>query len=352
MKFNKEIRIGKLSISSRSKTFIISEIGVNHNGSLNKAFKLIDESKKCGADAVKFQLFKADNLILKNVKKANYQIKNHKINQSQFEMLKSLEISFESLDKIRQYCEKINIIFIITPYDEKSLIDIVKLKSAAIKIASTDTNNYSFIKNVSKYNLPIIYSTGMTNMNDITEGVKTIHKYNKNLVILQCTSEYPSIESQINLNVINTYKSKFNCLVGFSDHTPGIGASPYAIACGAKVIEKHFTLDKKSSGPDHKSSLIPKEFKLLVNEIRRVELLMGSYDKIITKSEVNNQLRMQKYVVSNNNISAGSKISANDLVFKRTGGVGVKASEYKLIIGKELIKNISSNSPISFKDLK
>lgn len=346
MNFAKKIRIGTKLITETSRTFVIAEIGVNHNGSIKLAKKMIDQAKSADADAVKFQLFKPENIILENVKKANYQIKNHKKKQTQFQMLKDLEIDIKFLKTIKEYCLKKEIEFIVTPYDDISLKEIVKLGTSAIKVASTDTNNFLFLKKISKCNLPIIYSTGMTEMKDIEEGVKTINQFSKKLIILQCTSDYPSKNDEINLNVISSFKKKFNCLIGFSDHSSGIGASPYAVALGAKIIEKHFTLNKDMDGPDHRASLEPKELKNLIKEIRIVENYLGSFEKKITKSEKSNKKKMQKFIVSKINLKKDDYISMKNICFKRTGGMGIKSSNFKAILNKRLNRNIKINTPL------
>lgn len=351
MNFKQKIKIGRKYISNNSKTFVIAEIGVNHNGSITLAKKLINYAKQAGADAVKFQLFKAENLILQNVKKADYQIKNHKKKQTQFEMLKDLQVDFDFLKIIKKYCDKKKIEFIVTPYDEKSLDEILKLGTSAIKVASTDTNNFHFLAKMAKSKLPIIYSTGMTNMKDIDEGINTIAKFSKKLIILQCTSDYPSKNKEIHLNVLSTFKKRFKCLIGFSDHTEGIGASPYAVALGAKVIEKHFTLDKKMKGPDHKASLEPNELKDLIIQIRKVEDYLGSFEKKVTKSELSNKKKMQKYIVTKKKLFKNDIITLNNISFKRTGGVGIKSSDFKIVINKKLKRSIDINKPIKYSYL-
>lgn len=351
MNFTQKIKIGSKYISESSKTFIIAEIGVNHNGSISLAKKLINYAKTAGADAVKFQLFKAENLILKNVDKADYQKKNHKKNQTQYEMLKNLQIDINFLKTIKKYCVLKKIEFIVTPYDEKSLEEIIKLGTSAIKVASTDTNNFKFLSKISKCKLPIIYSTGMTDMKDIEQGVRIINKFSKKLIILQCTSNYPSKNNEIHLNVISLFKKKFKCIVGFSDHTDGIGASPYAVALGAKIIEKHFTLNKNFEGPDHKASLEPKELKHLVKEIRNVEKYLGSSQKKVTKSEKSNQKKMQKYIVTARKLNKNEKLTFDNLTFKRTGGIGIKSSDYKKVLNKKINQNINIDTPLKFSYL-
>lgn len=351
MIFTQKIKIGSKYISEKSKTFVIAEIGVNHNGSISLAKKLINLAKSAGADAVKFQLFKAENLILKNVDKADYQIKNHKKNQTQYEMLEDLQVDINFLKIIKKYCVLKRIEFIVTPYDEKSLDEVIKLGISAIKVASTDTNNFKFLSKISKCKLPIIYSTGMTEMKDIEQGVKTINKFSKKLIILQCTSDYPSKNNEIHLNVISSFKKKFKCIVGFSDHTKGIGASPYAVALGAKIIEKHFTLNKNFEGPDHKASLEPKELKQLIKEIRNVEKYLGSFQKKITKSEKTNQKKMQKYIVTKKNMYKNEKLTLENLSFKRTGGIGIKSSNYRKVLNKKINRNINIDTPLKFSYL-
>lgn len=257
MNFNKNINVGDFSLNTESPIFIIAEAGVNHNGDLEIAKKLIDLASEAGANAVKFQTFKTENLILKDVQKAQYQKKTTDSKESQFEMLKKLEVSKEQNQELKKYCKKKSIIFLTTPFDEKSLDDLDDLNLLAYKIASTDTTNLPFLKKIAKKGKPIFLSTGMSYLTEVKIALETIYEYNKDVVLLQCTANYPIKNNEANLNVINTYKKCFDVLLGYSDHSVGIGAAPYSVPMGVVVVEKHFTYDKNLSGPDHKASLSP-----------------------------------------------------------------------------------------------
>ena len=342
MKFNKQISINKKIINDENKTFIIAEAGINHNGSLLKAKKLIKIAKQCGADAIKFQNFKTEKLIKKNVKKPSYQNKNLKNKKlTQYNMLKKVELNFEETKKLINYCKKLNIEFISTPYDDESLSKLIKLNVTTIKIASTDLTNISFIKKIAKSKKNIILSTGMSYLHEIKQAVKEIKKYNKNLIILQCTSDYPTKDSEAGILLVKKFKNLFKCIIGFSDHTVGVGASPYAVCLGAKVIEKHFTLNKNDIGPDHKASLSPIELKNLVNQIRSVEKYLLLDVKAPTKSELNSRKYLQKHIVASKKILKGDLFTEKNLQCMRTGGIGLSASNYFKIIGKKSKRNFA-----------
>jgi len=335
MRFNKEIKIGSFIISEQSKVFIIAEAGVNHCGDIEIAKKLIEVAKESGANAVKFQAYKTENIILNNVEKAPYQNKSDFLSKNQFDMLKRLELSNEENKILKVYCKNLDIIFLTTPYDEDSLNDLDELPVDAYKIASTDLTNIPFLIKVAKKNKPIIISTGMSYLQEVELSLREIGKINRDIILLQCISSYPTKLDEVNLKVINSFKEKFDILVGFSDHTNGVGASPYAVALGAKVIEKHFTLDKNLDGPDHKASLNPNELKKLVDEIRKVESYLGSGLKMPTFSEIENRKFLQKYLVAKMDIKKGTIITENLIVAKRTGGAGISPIYYRDIIGKK-----------------
>ena len=242
MNFKKEIKIADKVISNDSPVFIIAEAGVNHDGDMEKAKKLIDIAVEAKVDAVKFQAFKSEELILENVKKAQYQKQNTGEKHNQFEMLKKLEISLEDNEELQNYCKERNIIFLTTPFDEVSLDQLDSLDLPAYKVSSTDTTNIPFLRKVASKGKPIIISSGMSYFSEVEKALSEIHKINTELVLLQCTANYPVSFDEVNLNVLNTYKENFDILIGYSDHSEGVGAAPYAIPMGANVIEKHFCL--------------------------------------------------------------------------------------------------------------
>ncbi len=346
MKFNKWIKIGNYTIGADNPVFIIAEAGVNHNGELEIAKKLIDTAVNAGANAVKFQAFKTENLILTNVQKAQYQKKTTGAGESQFEMLKKLEITKEQNIELVNYCKRNNIIFLTTPFDEESLDELDILNLPAYKVASTDTTNLLFLKKIAQKGKPIFLSTGMCFLSEVELALKQIHEYNKEVILLQCTANYPIRDDDANLNVLKTYKDEFDILVGYSDHSVGVGASPYAVPMGAVVIEKHFTLDKSLTGPDHKASLSPEELKGFVSEIRKVEKYLGSHIKKPTKDEEKTRLSLQKSLVALHSIKQGEIFTEQNIVAKRTGGKGISPIYYKQILGKKASKDYSPNEII------
>lgn len=346
MNFDKKIKIQNTEISEDSSTFVIAEAGVNHNGDVKLAKKLIDAAVKAGANAVKFQAFKTDSLILKNVSKAAYQKRSSDKNESQYQMLKKLELSKQENLLLKNYCQKKGIIFLTTPFDEDSLTELDQLNLPAYKVSSTDLTNIPFLIKVALKNKPIFLSTGMSYFSEVKTALSEIYKFNKQVILLHCTSNYPVAENEINLNVLKSFRKKFNILIGYSDHSVSIGAAPYAVAMGAKVIEKHFTLDKSMSGPDHKASLSPDELKNLIEEIRKVEKFLGSLEKLPTKSEIENRKKMQKCLVALKPIAKGELFTENNIIAKRTGGVGVSPIRFKSILGHKAKKDFQKNDII------
>lgn len=339
MKFNKNITIENFELNDNSKTFIIAEAGVNHGGDIGVAKKLIDLASEAGADAVKFQAFKTESLILESVKKASYQQRTTNANESQFDMLKKLEVTKEQNLELKKYAKEKSIIFLTTPFDEVSLDEIDELDLPAYKIASTDTTNLPFLKKVAKKGKPIFLSTGMCYLSEIQMALETIYEFNKDVVLLQCTANYPIKDSEANLNIINTFKNTFDVLVGYSDHTVGTGAAAFAIPMGAKVVEKHFTLDKSLEGPDHTASLSFEELKEFVLLVRKVDSFMGSNIKKPNLSELNTRGSLQKSLVASSSIKKGDLFTEENIIAKRTGGVGISPIYYKDIISREANKN-------------
>lgn len=319
-------RVGNTELGKGAPVYIIAEAGVNHNGSLDEAFKLIDVAVESGANAVKFQNFKADSLILKEVARAPYQKVNTASNASQYLMLKELELSLEQNRKLQAYCNRKSIEFISTPFDEIGLKELLELKVNVLKISSTDTTNPLLLKKACESQLPIFLSTGMSSKAEVTMAYELIKDIGNPLCILQCSTDYPLSDRDVNLRVIKDFQRSFDCLIGFSDHSIGAEASIAAIALGARVIEKHFTRDKKASGPDHAASLSPDELKDFVRSLRRVEDMMGSGNKTPSLREHRNRIAMQKCVVARTSIKAGEAMTEENLTTKRTGGAGIPAS--------------------------
>jgi N-acetylneuraminate synthase len=348
---NQTIKIGDRLVGDGQPCFIIAEAGVNHNGDLDLAYKLIDKAVEANADAVKFQSFITEELITPDAPKANYQVQTTGETGSQYKMLKSLELSAEDQAKLKTYCEKVEIIYICTPYENYSVDILDKIGVTAFKIASTDTTNIPFLRYIASKQRPVILSTGMSNLAEVEQAVNSLQNggLKNNFALLHCTSEYPAPINEVNLRAMLTLKTAFNCPVGFSDHTPKIGASPWAVAMGACIIEKHFTLDKNMSGPDHRASLEPNEFKELVETTRNVELAMGDGVKQPMSSEIPNKPMMQKSLVTKKAIKEGEIITVDDLVCKRPG-VGISASWFDKIIGQKAKNDLPKDKILQLSD--
>ena len=346
MEFNFDIKIENYLINRNSPVYIIAEAGVNHGGDMLKAKQLIDIAVDAGANAVKFQTFKADHLILDNVVKAPYQLNTTDSKESQFNMLKRLEISREQNLEMLNYCNKKGITFLTTPFDEVSLDELIDLNIPAYKVASTDLTNLPFLEKIAKTGKPIILSTGMSYLTEINLALNTIYNYNKDVIVLQCTANYPIIDSEANLKVIDLFKKEFNCLIGYSDHSVGVGAAPFAVPMGVKVIEKHFTIDKNSEGPDHLASLSPDELISFIKTIRKVEEYMGDGYKYPTVAETQTRKSLQKCLVASQEIKHGDLFSSENIISKRTGGFGISPIYLNKIIGKTAIKDFDVNEII------
>lgn len=328
------------------QVYIIAEAGVNHGGDMQLAKKMIDIASQAGADAVKFQAFRTEHLIIENVEKAPYQQKNTGNQQTQSEMLRSLELRKENYIELKDYCKSKNIDFLITPFDEISLIELEEVGVEAYKIASTDTTNIPFLRKVAQTGKPIVLSTGMCYLPEVEMAVKSILKYNSNLILLQCTANYPIQDDEANLNVLKTFKEKFGCMLGYSDHTVGLGAALYSIPMGARVVEKHFTIDKTWEGPDHKASLSPEELSAFVKEVRKVEKFLGTDVKKPTDSEMLTRKSLQKCLVASKPIKKGEKYTEDNLIAKRTGGIGISPLHYDEILGTFAPKDLQVNDII------
>ncbi len=341
------VKIGKKNIGKNSKTFIIAEAGVNYNNDLKIAYKMIDYAKQAGVDAIKFQTFVTKLIQLPSTRKPNYQklIKS----KNYFEILKNLEPNFNDQKKIANYCKKKNILFLSTPYDKTSVDFLESINISAYKIASSDFSNHILLEYISKTKKPIILSTGLSTFNDVVETMNflTKLKVSKNLILLHTTSDYPTKSLDVNLKVISKLSESFNVLTGFSDHTINDVASIGAVALGACVIEKHFTLDKNLPGPDQSSSIEPDELISFVKKIRILEKSLGSQIKKITNSERKN-ISMKKVLVIKPGIK-GSLITISMLNSLRANGkVFPTDINLKKIIGKKLSKTIRSPSPFTW----
>lgn len=339
-----------LDLMKLKKTFIIAEIGVNHNGKLKKAKKLIDVAKRAGADAVKFQTFTADKLANKNTKKVNYQKINTDKKENHYQMLKKLELSRDDTKKLFNYAKKIKIIFLSTPYDPDSAIFLDKIGVKIFKTASADLSDYILHKTLSKFNKQVIISTGMSNIIDIKKCLNN-YKSKKKISLLHCVSNYPCSAGSINLNVLDALKKEFKMPIGYSDHSLENIASISAVAKGYKILERHLTLNKFQKGPDHKSSLDPKEFKEFIREIRLVEKVLGNSIKKCQPEEKEMKKISSKSLYFNKDMSIGDKINEHDLLAKRPSG-GISPSEIGKVINKKLLSNVKKGNQLSIKNFK
>lgn len=334
-------------------TIVIAEAGVNHNGDLVLAKKLIDVAAEAGVDYVKFQTFKAENLVSKDAKKANYQIVNAGEKDSQFEMLKKLELTLEDHNELISYCKLKNLTFFSTGFDLESLDLLYELGLRLFKIPSGEITNLPYLKKVASLADKVIISTGMCNLEDIKNAVnifldKGFSK--KNIVVLHCNTEYPTPMCDVNLNAMLTISNTFNVEVGYSDHTLGIEVPIAAVALGAKIIEKHFTLDRSMIGPDHAASLEPSELKQMVTSIRNIEKAMGASSKEPTESENKNRTVARKSIHASRDIDKGAIIKEEDLVMLRPGD-GISPMEMYTIIGRSATKKILKGEKININML-
>lgn len=341
-------KIGNKNIGKAGEVFVIAEAGVNHNGDKTIAKKLIDAAIWAGADAIKFQTYKTEKLVTAYADMAKYQKDNIGVSDSQFNMLKKLEVSFNDFKELKEYCEEKGIMFLSTPFDFESAHFLNSIGMEAFKISSGDLTNIPLIEYISKYNKPIILSSGMATLGEIEEALSTIYGSNlKDVAVLHCTTNYPAKLESVNLRAMITIRDAFEVVCGYSDHTEGIFVSVAATSMGANIIEKHFTLDKNMQGPDHKASLEPNELKEMINNIRNIQIAMGSSIKMFTKSEEETRTVARKSIVASRNIAAGEIISMEDMEFKRPG-TGLMPKYYKDILGKRSRKNIGIDEQIDF----
>ena len=325
-----------------NKILIIAEAGINHNGSVSKAKKMIDIAKRSGADYVKFQIFRPKNLAIEGAKLASYQKKNSVV-KSQVQLLDKYKLSFSDFRLLYKYAKKKKINFLATPFDEESLKFLNTLKVDFIKISSGEINNLPFLKLIRKTKKKILLSTGASNTKDVVNALNILTK--KKVTLLHCISAYPSHISDLNLISIKFLINKFKCEVGYSDHSESIYTPLIAIGSGAKVIEKHFTLNKKLNGPDHRSSLNPKELIQMIKLIRIFEKSLGKYQKVISNSEAQNLLLIRKSIVAKKHILKGEKFSNKNLTCKRPGN-GVSPMLWSKFLGKRSKKNYKINEQI------
>ena len=329
---------------------IIAEAGVNHNGSIEIAKQLVDKVVEAGVDFIKFQTFKAENLVSKSAKQAEYQKKNmgKVADDSQYNMLKKLELSQQDHQTLIDYCNKKKVKFFSTPFDLESIDYLHSLNLGLWKIPSGEITNYPYIKKIAQYGEPVILSTGMCELDDVTAAMNALIKNGVNseqITILHCNTEYPTPYEDVNLKAMLELQEKYQVKVGYSDHTRGIEVPIAAVALGATVIEKHFTLDRNMTGPDHKASLEPEELKAMVSAIRHIELALGNGHKTVSPSEQKNIPIARKSIVAACHIEKGEILTEKNLSVKRPGS-GLSPMRWEEVLGTKAIKDFEEEELI------
>lgn len=329
-----------------NRTYIIAEAGVNHNGRLDLALKLCDTAKECGVDAIKFQTWKTELIIAEGTKMAEYQKNNLNTEESQFEMLKKLELSYDQFTTIKEYCNKIGIQFLSTADETDSLDFLCELGIPFIKLGSGDINNVPYLRYVAGKGIPVILSTGMSSMKNVIFAYDTLKKAGAgDITVLHCTTNYPCPMNEVNLRSMITIKNTLKCRVGYSDHTMGTEVPVAAVALGAEVIEKHFTLDRNMEGPDHPASLEPHELKEMVRQIRNIETALGNGIKEPNESEREISSVVLKKILAKKKIRKGEILSADNLTIKRAES-GISAEYWDLIVDTEARYDYNIDEPI------
>ena len=325
---------------------LIAEAGVNHNGSLELAKKLADEAKRAGADIVKYQTFRAEKLTSVQGKMAEYQKSNTGYEESQLEMLKKLELSYDNFVELQEYCREIGIIFLSTPFDLESISFLNGLSLPFWKVPSGEVTNYPYLRAIGQTQKPVVLSTGMCRLSEIREAMKVLTCFGcPEISLLHCTTEYPAPKSEVNLRAMETLRQEFQVPVGYSDHTQGIEIPIAAVAMGAEMIEKHFTLDKGMEGPDHKASLNPEEWREMVSAIRNVEAALGKRIKIPCEAEEKNKVIARKSIVAARDIVQGEVFTEDNLTAKRPGN-GISPMEWENVLGTKAVRDFREDELI------
>jgi len=334
------------------KVLIIAEAGVNHNGDLNLAKKMIDVAFEAGADIIKFQTAIPELVMSSSAPKAEYQIKNTKITESQLEMSKKIHLPLSDFKELKKYCEEVGIKFLSTAFDHISIDLLIDLGQDIFKIPSGEITNIPYLKKVATLKTKIIISTGMSNLSEIEFALDILIQNGStldNIIVLHCNTDYPSPYEDVNLLAMNTIKNAFGVRVGYSDHTPGIAVPIAAVALGAEVIEKHFTLSKKMNGPDHLASLNPVELREMIKAIRNIEIALGSGIKKPTPSEMKNLNIARRSIHLSSDIQEGTILNEEHLIMKRPGN-GISPVLINNIIGRKLKKSLHKDHMLTFDD--
>jgi N,N'-diacetyllegionaminate synthase len=325
----------------RDKVFIIAEAGVNHNGDMYIAKKLIDVAVEAGSNAIKFQTFKANEVVSKFAQKAEYQYKASDKSETQLEMLERLELDVGAHKELITYCKEKGIMFLSSPFDLESIELLNELGVEIFKIPSGEITNPTYLRRIGSLKRKIILSTGMADLEEIGKALGTLTESGTpkdNITVLHCNTEYPTPFEDVNLLAMNTIKETFNANVGYSDHTSGIEVSIAAVALGASVIEKHFTLSRSMEGPDHKASLEPDELRSMVTAIRNIEKSLGDGIKKLSSSELKNRPITRKSIIASMNIKEGDVFTENNITAKRPG-TGINPMEWDKVIGRKAIRD-------------
>ncbi|SFQ24491.1 N-acetylneuraminate synthase [Lachnospiraceae bacterium XBB1006] len=329
-----------------NKTLIIAEAGVNFNGSLEIAYKMVDKAKEAGVDIVKFQTFVPEKLMSRYAQKAEYQKKTTGADESQLEMIRKLMLTFDEFAQLKKYCEKVGMRFLSTPFDLESIDFLEKLGCDLWKIPSGEITNYPYLVKIAQTGKEIILSTGMSTMDEIEAAVAVLKKHGAgNITLLHCTTEYPAPLDEVNLSAMCTMRDAFGLEVGYSDHTQGIEVPIAAVAMGATVIEKHFTLDKNMEGPDHKASLEPDELAAMVKAIRNIELAIGNGEKKPSESEKKNMAVARKSIIAARDIKKGEIFTEENITTKRPGS-GISPMMWERVIGTKAIRDFQEDELI------
>lgn len=332
----------------KNKTLIIAEAGVNHNGDLARARQLIDEAAKAGADLVKFQTFSANRLVTRTATKADYQTQTTDKKESQHEMLRRLELSAEMHKELIEHCAARNIGFFSTAFDIESIDLLVSLGQDHFKIPSGEITNLPYLRRIGRLGQAVILSTGMATLGEIESAIDVLEQAGTpraNITVLHCTTEYPTPMAEVNLRAMQSIQRAFGVAVGYSDHTPGIEVAIAAVAMGASVIEKHFTMDRNLPGPDHKASLEPEGLMAMVAAIRNIEIALGDGVKRLTQSEARNKPVMRKSLVASRAIKAGEIFSTKNITTKRPG-TGISPMRWDEVIGRTASRDFSEEELI------
>jgi N,N'-diacetyllegionaminate synthase len=328
--------------------FIIAEAGVNHNGSIELAFKLIDAAVESGADAVKFQTFKAENLVSKNTQKAKYQIQTIDPSESQLDMLIKLELNVDVHKKLIKYCNAKGIMFLSSPFDHDSIDLLNELGLKIFKIPSGEITNLPYLRRIGSLTKQVILSTGMSTLKEVGDALTILvdsGTKKENITVLHANTMYPTPMKDVNLNAMQTIQKEFDVAVGYSDHTLGIEIDIAAVAMGASIVEKHFTLDRTMEGPDHIASLEPEELKAMVNAIRSIEKALGDGFKIPSRSEQPNMIAARKSIVANQMIKKGDMLTEENIVVKRPGN-GISPMKWDKVLGTVAVKDYQADEII------